>query len=359
MNPPKPHAANAASLILQKNVVIAGPCSAETETQVISTAEKLAATGKVHLLRAGAWKPRTSPGEFEGVGIKALPWLAEARLRTGLPFGVEVATARHAEDAMLYEADFLWIGARTTVNPFAVQQIADALRNTNVPVLVKNPVNPDVKLWAGAVERVMRAGIVHTAIIHRGFSVYGYTHHRNAPLWQLPIEMKRLFPQLPLITDPSHICGQRNSLAAVIQQAIDLGSDGLMIEVHENPDQARTDREQQLTPAQFNELLDRIAHKKTNSANPEYSQRLHQLRSTIDNIDDELFSQISDRMRVASAIGMLKQENNITVLQSSRWNEIMQRAMEKGQKLGLSESFVRTYMQALHLESIRIQQLNQ
>ncbi len=342
-------------LIHKKGLLIAGPCSAETEQQLLHTANALASGNKVDILRAGIWKPRTSPGGFEGIGVKGLSWLLKAKLQTGLPTAVEVATPKHVEDALSFDVDVLWIGARTVVNPFSVQQIADALKGTDVPVLVKNPVNPDIKLWSGAIERLLQADIKNLGLIHRGFTSYGNTAYRNVPLWQLPIEMKRLYPTLPLICDPSHICGNRSGLLDIAQKSIDLDFDGLMIESHIDPDNAWTDKAQQLAPNDLIQLLDRLKKRSSSSEKKEYQVQLENLREQIDQLDEELLSLIATRMNVAQRIGKVKKENDVTVLQSSRYSEIIDRTLKKGQSLGLSEEFILNYMEDIHIESIRLQ----
>jgi chorismate mutase len=345
----------AAKIISKQNLVIAGPCSAENEEQVIRTALELNATGKVDVLRAGVWKPRTNPGGFEGAGSKALSWLLAAKKLTGLPTTVEVASSKHVEDALIFETDILWIGARTTVNPFSIQNIADALKGTNTTVLIKNPINPDIKLWIGAIERLQKAGIENIGLIHRGFSSYGNSEYRNAPLWQLPIEMKRLFPNMPMICDPSHICGKKETLLEISQKSIDLAYSGLIIESHCDPSLALTDKEQQVTPQQLVELLDGLILKTTSTGKKSFGDELNQLRTQIDCFDDELLALLSNRMKVARKIGSIKIENDVTVLQSSRWNEILERALKKSEHLELGKSFIQSYMDAIHIESIRLQ----
>lgn len=339
----------------KRPLIISGPCSAETEEQVVATAQRLAATGKVDILRAGIWKPRTKPGMFEGVGAKGLPWLQQAKKVTGLLTTVEVATAKQVQDALTFDVDVLWIGARTTVNPFSVQEVADALRGVNVPVLIKNPINPDLELWSGAVERVARAGIKKIGLIHRGFSSYGNTEYRNAPMWHLAIEMKLRYPDMPFINDPSHICGRRDILLETIQKAVDLDYDGLMIESHIDPDNAWSDAKQQVTPEQLNEMLETIIWRKEDINSDEYHAALEKLRQQINQLDDELMQILSHRMKVAEQIGNYKRENNITILQTNRWNEIIQRAFIKGDKLGLSKEFITKYFDAVHMESINHQ----
>jgi len=343
------------ALLQRRPLVIAGPCSAETEEQVMETALRLKATGKVHALRAGIWKPRTRPGNFEGVGVQGLPWLQKAAAATGLPFGVEVATARQLEDALRHEADFVWIGARTTANPFSVQEVADALKGLVLPVLIKNPVNPDMELWTGALERVMKAGITQVALIHRGFSAYGQTDFRNAPMWQLAIEMKRRFPALPFLIDPSHICGNRHLLQEVTQNAIDLHYDGLIIESHRDPDQAWSDASQQITPERLTQMLDDIIWRKEVVLSEEQHLHLQKLRSQIDRLDDELLRLLHDRMKISEQIGEYKKEHNITILQTERWNQILERVCRNGERAGLSKEFITQYYDAIHMESIKHQ----
>jgi chorismate mutase len=342
-------------IIHKKNLLVAGPCSVESEEQLMTTASLLAATGQVDILRAGVWKPRTNPGEFEGLGTKCLPWLLKAKEQTGLPTAVEVATPKHVEDALSFDVDVLWIGARTTVSPFSMQTLADALRGTDVPVLVKNPVNPDIKLWIGAVERLNKSGINTIGLIHRGFSMYGDVEYRNAPVWQIPINMKRLFPGLPLICDPSHICGNTKNLLPVSQKSINLDYDGLMIEAHCRPQQALTDKAQQITPDELLELTSRLIRKTSGSEEQTFLKELENLREQISEIDGQLMNMLVGRMLVAREIGDLKKRERITVLQSNRYQEILDGALKRGVRSGLSEDFIRSYMDAIHMESIRVQ----
>jgi chorismate mutase len=339
----------------KRPIIISGPCSAETEEQVLETATRLAKTGKVDMLRAGIWKPRTRPGSFEGIGTKGLPWMQQAKKITGLPVTVEVATAKQVEDALTFEVDVLWIGARTTVNPFSVQEVADALRGVDVPVLIKNPINPDLELWTGAVERVAKAGIKQIGLIHRGFSSYGNTEYRNAPMWHLAIEMKRRNPELLMINDPSHISGRRDILLDVAQKAIDLDMDGLIIESHIDPDKAWSDAKQQITPEKLGELISSIQWRKEDVNSEEYHAALEKLRQQINHLDDELMQILGQRMKVAEKIGEYKKNNNITILQTNRWNEILERAFQKGEKLNLSKEFITKYFDAVHMESINHQ----
>ncbi len=336
----------------KRPLIISGPCSAETEEQVLQTAVRLANTGKVDMLRAGIWKPRTRPGSFEGIGTRALPWLQQAKKQTGLAITVEVATAKQVEDALHFDVDVLWIGARTTVNPFSVQEVADALRGVDVPVLIKNPINPDLELWTGALERVAKAGVKNIGLIHRGFSSYGNTEYRNAPMWHLAIEMKRRYADLPMINDPSHICGRRDILFDVAQKAIDLDYDGLMIETHIDPDNAWSDAKQQITPEQLAEMLDKIVWRREDISSEEYHAALEKLRQQINHLDDELLFILSQRMKISEQIATYKKDNNITILQTRRWNEILDRACKKGEQLGLSKEFITKYLDAVHLESI-------
>jgi chorismate mutase len=337
----------------KRPLIISGPCSAETEEQVMDTAKQLSATGRIDLLRAGIWKPRTKPGMFEGVGEPGLTWLVNAKKEIGLPLTVEVATGQHVEEALKHGIDILWIGARTTVNPFSVQEVADALRGTDIPVLVKNPINPDLELWSGAIERMQKAGLTDIGMIHRGFSSYGNTEYRNAPMWHLPIEMKRRFSDMLLICDPSHICGNRTLLQQVAQKSIDLDFGGLMIESHIDPDHAWSDAKQQITPVQLQKLLDgliwRVALENADAT------ELALLRERIDQVDDEILSLLGRRMKIADSIGAYKKENNLTILQTDRWNEILERAMDKGDGLVLSKEFLVKYFDAVHMESIQHQ----
>ena len=339
----------------KRPLIISGPCSAETEDQMVETATRLAKTGKVDMLRAGIWKPRTKPGLFEGNGIVALPWLAKAKQITGLPTTVEVATGKHVEEALKFNVDMLWIGARTTVNPFSVQEVADALRGVDVPVLVKNPVHPDLELWSGAIERLQKVGVKQLGMIHRGFSSYGNTEFRNAPMWHLPIEMKRRYSNMPLICDPSHICGNRTLLQSVAQKSIDLDFDGLMIESHIDPDNAWSDAKQQVTPERLLEMLSDLVWRHESTTEQEFITALTTLREQINQVDDELLTLLGQRMKLSDKIGEYKKNNNITILQTNRWNDILERAFNKGEALGLTKEFITKYFDAVHLESIHHQ----
>jgi len=339
----------------KRPLIISGPCSAETEQQVLETATRLAKTGKVNMLRAGIWKPRTRPGNFEGIGTKGLPWLQKAKAITGLPVAVEVATGKQVEDALHFDVDVLWVGARTTVNPFSVQDVADALRGVDVPVLIKNPIHPDLELWTGAVERIAKTGIKQIGLIHRGFSSYGNTEYRNAPMWHLAIEMKRRNPELLFINDPSHICGRRDILKDVAQKAIDLDYDGLMIESHIDPDHAWSDASQQVTPERLAEMLGEIIWRKEDIASEELHAALEKLRQQINHLDDEIIYLLSQRMNIAEKIAVYKKDNNITILQTNRWNEILERAAKKSEQFSLSKEFITKYLDAVHMESINHQ----
>jgi chorismate mutase len=335
--------------------VIAGPCSAESEEQVVQTALAIKDIGEVDYYRAGIWKPRTNPGGYEGPGVKGLSWLLQAKKVSGLKTATEVATSKHVEDALNFEVDLLWIGARTTVNPFSVQQLADTLRGTDATVYIKNPVNPDLKLWVGAVERILKAGITKVGLIHRGFSQYGNSRFRNEPLWQIPIEMKRLFPDIPMICDPSHIVGKRDGLFDVLQTSIDLDYNGAIIETHLDPNNALTDKDQQIEPLVLKAGLEQLVWKKNSLDTPQYSIELDGLRKQINVHDEQLIHLIRNRMNIAEEIGRLKKDNQVTVLQNNRWNEVLDKAVFLGTSLDLSEDFIRHMMELLHLESIRLQ----
>lgn len=337
-------------------ILIAGPCSAETEEQVLETAHALARLGKVDFFRAGIWKPRTRPGEFEGVGTVGLPWMRRVKEETGLRTTTEVGTHYHVFEALKYGIDVLWVGARTTANPFSVQEVADALKGVDIPVLVKNPVNPDLKLWIGAIERLYKAGITRIAAVHRGFTYHGQTPFRNMPHWQIPIDLKRQFPDLPIICDNSHICGRRDILFDVAQKAFDLDFDGLMTETHPNPDKAWSDAAQQITPEQYGELIAQLVIRTPNSLNKEFLETLEHLRHEIDEMDEELLNLLGRRMKIADKIGEYKKRNNIAILQASRWSEILENAVAKGRGKGLSEDFVSIVLKAIHDESINHQE---
>jgi chorismate mutase len=339
----------------KKPLIIAGPCSAETSEQTLQTAEALAATGKVDIFRAGVWKPRTKPGGFEGAGIPALPWLVEVKKRTGMPVAIEVANAKHVESAIAFGIDMFWIGARTTSNPFSVQEIAEALRGSDTPVLVKNPMNADIELWNGAVERLAKCNIKNLGLIHRGFSGYGSSKYRNTPMWHLALEIKKRLPELPILCAPSHICGNRENLLEVSQRAADLNFNGVMVESHITPDDAWSDAKQQVTPADLVSLLNSIIWRAEGSDSVAYQNSLDELRGVIDRLDDEILRLLSMRMEVAEGIGFIKRENNVMILQPSRWNQIVDRVLARSQELGLSEEFLKILMEAIHIESINKQ----
>lgn len=342
---------------LKRPLIIAGPCSAESEEQVITTAQALAATGKVDILRAGVWKPRTKPGTFEGIGAEALPWLVKARELTGLKITTEVANAKHVESAISYDLDMYWIGARTAANPFSMQEVAEAMRGTEKMVFVKNPVNGDVDLWCGAVERLAACGVKNIGLIHRGFSGYGAGALRNAPMWHLALEMRRRMPDLPILCDPSHICGCRDFIADISQQAADLNYDGFMIESHINPAEAWSDAKQQLTPAALSAILDGIKWRAGESSSESYKTALLGLREQIDSLDSEILQLLAERMNAAEQIGCIKRDNNVRILQRERWEDIMEHALVRGTSLGLSEQFLRTILDAIHVESIERQNI--
>lgn len=334
----------------EKLTVIAGPCSAETEEQVIETARQLAYKG-CHIFRAGVWKPRTKPGGFEGNGEAALPWLKRVKEETGMLTSTEVATPEHVELALKYDIDILWVGARTSANPFAMQAIADSLQGIEIPVLVKNPVNPDLELWIGAMERINQAGVKRIAAIHRGFSSYDKKIYRNLPMWQIPIELRRRIPELPIFCDPSHIGGRRELIAPLCQQAMDLGFDGLIIECHCDPDKAWSDAKQQITP----DILDYILGLLVIRDQSVTTEGISALRKQIDDLDNQLMELLSKRMRVCREIGHYKKEHNMTVLQTSRYNEILNKRGAQGSLCGMDPNFIKTIFEAVHEESVRQQ----
>jgi len=340
--------------VKEKPFLISGPCSAENRNQLINTGLALAKEGKINVFRAGIWKPRTRPDGFEGVGEKGLQWLLELKKETGLKTCVEVATPEHIQLALKYEVDILWIGARTTVNPFSVQTLADTLKGVDIPVMVKNPLHPDLKLWIGALERINNAGITKLAAIHRGFYTYDNKPFRNLPMWELPIELKRIIPNLPVICDPSHISGKRELLAGVAQKALDLSMDGLMIESHINPEIALTDAEQQITPKNLSKLVDGLVIRKE-FGSVEFENLLEKLRFEMDQLDHELLTILSRRNEKTMQIGEYKKENNITVLQIGRLRRMMQERLAFAKNLELDSAYVSKLLQQIHKESIRIQ----
>jgi len=332
--------------------VIAGPCSAESRRQVIETARQLAG-GKVSVFRAGVWKPRTKPGNFEGVGEIALPWLIEAKRQTGLEPAVEVATPYHVEAVLRHGLRIMWIGARTSANPFAVQEIAEALKGVpGIIVMVKNPVNPDLALWIGAVERLIRSGQNRLAAIHRGFSVYQAAPYRNKPNWQIPLDFKRHFPRIPMFVDPSHICGRRDCLFDIAQMALDLQYDGLMIETHIDPDRAWSDARQQITPHTLYELLDRLQIRHAKAEKEDAKNKLEEYRRHIDILDEQILELLEERMKVVRQIGALKRKHNISLLQPERWNQVFERALRFAESHRLSKDFLKAVYTAIHEESL-------
>ena len=338
----------------ERPLILAGPCSAESEEQVTETARLLKGLG-IHIFRAGIWKPRTRPNAFEGVGKEGLPWMRKVKELFGMYTAIEVANVKHVYDALKYGIDIIWLGARTTANPFAVQEIADALQGVDIPVMVKNPISPDVELWIGALERLNNAGITKLAAVHRGFSTYNKSLYRNNPEWEIPIELKRLIPDLPIITDPSHICGSRELLFEISQKAMDLEFDGLIIESHINPDMALSDANQQLTPESLEKLLSRLVLRRPDIQNQNLLSSIEDLRHQIDNYDDKLMEILEHRMEVSRKIGEYKKQNNITILQTSRWDEVLRTRLEQARKKGLSEDFIIKVFRAIHEESINNQ----
>ncbi|MEH0007484.1 MAG: bifunctional 3-deoxy-7-phosphoheptulonate synthase/chorismate mutase type II [Flavobacteriales bacterium] len=335
-------------------ILIAGPCSAESEVQVLETARRLDLS-RVHVFRAGIWKPRTKPGNFEGVGAVGLRWMARVREETGLRLATEVASPHHVEKALESDIDVLWLGARTTVNPFLVQEVAEALRGTDKVVWVKNPVTPDLALWIGALERLAARHIKNLGAIHRGFSTYEKTLYRNNPHWQIAIALRKEVPQIPLISDPSHISGRRDGIYEVAQQAFNLDFDGLMIETHCDPDHAWSDAQQQVTPEMLRDIIGRIELRTSRVESSLYRSTLCAMRSEIDELDERLLELLSHRMQVAADIGRLKRENNAAILQPERWDAILKKAKEQGAQLGLSDEFLDSAFQAIHQESINVQ----
>lgn len=334
----------------KRPLVIAGPCSAETEEQVMDTAKQLAKNG-IKVFRAGVWKPRTKPGGFEGNGVAALPWLQQVKKETGMLVATEVATAKHVEEALKYGVDLLWIGARTTADPFAVQEIADTLKGVDVPILVKNPVNPDLELWIGALQRINNAGIKRLGAIHRGFSTYDKKLYRNLPQWHIPIELHRRIPELPIICDPSHISGRRDLISPLCQQAMDLQFDGLIIESHCDPDHAWSDASQQLTPDVLSLILNNLVIRETNQT----TENLAELRKQIDEIDMDLTEMLAKRMRVAREIGIYKKEHEMAILQTQRYDEIINKRVEAGSAMEMDGEFMKVVFEAIHAESVRQQ----
>jgi len=342
-------------MALNHPLVIAGPCSAETEKQVMEVAHELKNTDAT-IFRAGVWKPRTRPGTFEGNGAKALPWLAKVKEETGMLTAVEIANAQHAKLALEFDIDVLWIGARTSVNPFAVQEIADAIQGTNKIVLVKNPINPDPALWIGAIERFYKMGVTNLGAIHRGFSSFRKSKYRNIPSWQIPIDLKAKYPSLPIINDPSHICGNREGIFEVSQTALDLKFDGLMIETHCHPDDAWSDASQQIKPDRLVEITEELKVRKPRFEKEESVSKLNAFRKEINEKDEQLLEILAERMQIVNNIGKAKKESNVAILQNTRWNEILQRVVEKGEEEGMTKLFIEKIFKAIHVESIAHQE---
>ncbi|MBR5298065.1 MAG: bifunctional 3-deoxy-7-phosphoheptulonate synthase/chorismate mutase type II [Parabacteroides sp.] len=336
----------------QRPIVIAGPCSAETEEQVMETAKCLANRG-TKIFRAGIWKPRTKPGGFEGVGVEGLSWLKRVKKETGMYVATEVATKDHVFEALKAGIDILWIGARTSANPFAVQEIADALKGVDVPVLIKNPVNPDLELWIGAIQRIYNAGIRRIGVIHRGFSSYEKKMYRNSPLWHIPIELRRRIPNLPIFCDPSHIGGKRELIAPLCQQAMDLSFDGLIIESHCDPDKAWSDASQQITPEVLDYVLNLLVIRESNQS----TENLAELRRQIDGIDEQLLELLAKRMRISREIGIYKKEHNMPILQSPRYSEILEKRSNIGKQMDLNTEFVKSILKNIHEESVQQQMI--
>jgi len=339
---------------IERLLIISGPCSAESEEQVVETAKELAGSG-IKIYRAGIWKPRTRPDTFEGMSSVALPWQRRVKEETGMLVSTEVANVWHVKEALNHGIDILWIGARTTANPFAVQEIADSLRGFKIPVFVKNPINPDIELWIGALQRLNKVGIENLIAVHRGFSNYGDSPYRNPPQWEIPIELKRRIPDLPIITDPSHICGSKDLLFSIAQSAMDLNFDGLFIESHINPEKALSDADQQLKPKELERMLDSLILRNHDVESRKQLENLEGLRRQIDQWDDELLRTIRSRMAISEQIGEYKKKENITILQTNRWSEILESRLSKGLSLGLSEQFIAKIFKQIHQESINFQ----
>ena len=339
---------------LPRPMVIAGPCSAESEEQVMETARDLAARG-IHVFRAGIWKPRTHPGSFEGVGAPGLKWLKRVKEETGMKVCTEVASEKHVYECLKYGIDMVWMGARTSANPFLMQEIADALRDTDIPVLVKNPVNPDLDLWIGALERLNQAGVRKLGVIHRGFSTTENTPYRNAPGWQIAIELRSRYPEMPFFADPSHMGGDRKYLLELSQRAMDLGLEGLMVESHCNPAVALSDAKQQLTPPDLLTMLESLQIREKDSGDKEYRDGIDQLRAQIDIIDENLLYTFASRMGVSRKIGAYKRSHNVAILQAGRWDSLLSAMVEKGKAYGLSPEVIKGVMNAIHDESVRVQ----
>lgn len=342
------------SPVKERPLIISGPCSAESEEQLLDTCTQLYQEG-IRVMRAGVWKPRTRPGGFEGIGKDALGWIQTVKKELGVKFAVEVANPDHVEACLAAGIDILWVGARSTVNPFTVQEIADALKGVDVPVLIKNPINPDLALWLGAIERINKAGITKIGAIHRGFSSFQKTKYRNVPAWQFPIELKREFPDMPLLGDPSHICGNREMLLDVAQKALDLNYDGLMIESHRDPDNAWSDAKQQVTPKRLGEMVRELRPRSAHSSSASFNNFMDEMRDQIDNADREILEALANRMRLVEKIGEYKRDNNVTIFQVDRWNEIYKSRAEWGKSLSLTSDFVEETYKLIHVASIKRQ----
>ena len=341
---------------LEKHAIIAGPCSAETEEQLLETSQQIKETG-VKIIRAGIWKPRTRPNNFEGIGEEALRWIQNVKKETGLKFAIEVATPKHVYEAIKHNIDVVWVGARSTTNPFAVQEIAEALRGADIPVLVKNPINPDLALWLGAIERISNVGVTKIGAIHRGFSSFKQTRYRNLPLWQIPLELKRQLSNIPLICDPSHICGNRDYIFEVSQNAMDLDYDGLIIETHRDPQNAWSDASQQITPETLRALIKNLKFRTPTSKDRDFITILGELREQIDHVDKELFEIIAQRMDIVEKMGLYKKKNNVTVFQKNRWQEISESRNKWADDLGLNPEFMWDLFKLIHGASIKRQEI--
>jgi len=336
---------------LPRPSVIAGPCSAESEEQVMQTAKGLREIG-INVFRAGIWKPRTHPGSFEGIGVQGLKWLQRVKKECGMKVGTEVASEKHVYECIKHGVDLMWIGARTTANPFLVQEIAEALRDTDIPVLVKNPVNPDIDLWIGALERLNREGVRKLGVIHRGFSSFEKIKYRNAPQWQIAVELRSRYPGLPFFCDPSHLAGDKKYIQEISQRAMDLGLDGLMVESHCDPACALSDAAQQLTPSELIQMLESLAVRDSQTSNREYNETMDQLRAQIDVLDDSLIYTLSSRMKISRRIGQFKKENNVAIIQASRWDKVLDKVTVAAREQGLDEKFITDIFNSIHEASV-------
>lgn len=338
-----------------KPIIIAGPCSAESKEQVFQTAKQIARSISIDYFRAGVWKPRTRPGSFEGKGIEALQWLQDIKTEFNLPVCIEVIQPKHIELALKHNIDAVWIGARTTTNPYSINEIAQALQNIQIPVMIKNPMHPEINLWMGAIERIKNSGIQKIIAIHRGFYYYGNDKYRNKPLWQVPLELKTIFPDIPIICDPSHIAGKREYIFEIAQKAMNIGLNGLMIETHSNPSLALSDKDQQITPDELKKLLDKIKFLNNNSSDPVFENTLQNLRQIIDEIDEDILTLLSKRFDVVKQIAYYKKNQNVTAFQLSRWKDILTSRKKLAKELQINDNFVHHFLSLLHEESINIQ----